>query len=235
MKFHLIHIIILAIIIKIVIAQNLDQLRDSITNEDQRTFIKVSVLLGTAPSVVAEQLATIVPQSYLTKSTVYRWYGDFKEGRRIDISDRPKSGRTRQTTTEENKEMVRQLILESEGMRTEDLIHETGLPRTSLMTILKEIGAKKLKSRWIPHDLTSRQKQSRHNIAGKHLASYQRESGFLDKIIAIDETWLKSYDPVDSRHSSEWLLPGQKAYVDKINFLMLYKNFKLTAFLKYYS
>ncbi len=96
------------------------------------------MLLGTAPGVVAAQLATIAPQSYLTKSTVYRWYGDFKEGRRVDISDQPKSGRPRETTNEENKEMVKQLILESEGMRTEDLIHETGLPRTSLMTILKE-------------------------------------------------------------------------------------------------
>ena len=46
--------------------------------------------------------------------------------------------------------------------------------------------------------------------AGKHLARYQRESGFLDKIIAIDETWIKSYDPEDSRQSSKWLLPGQK-------------------------
>ena len=53
-------------------------------------------------------------------------------------------------------------------------------------------------------------KQSRMNIAGKHLARYQRESGFLDKIIAIDETWIKSYDPEDSRQSSKWLLPGQK-------------------------
>jgi hypothetical protein len=49
------------------------------------------------------------------------------------------------------------------------------------------------------------------HIAGKHLAKYQRESGFLNKIIAIDETWLKSYDPVEARSSSEWLLPGQKA------------------------
>ena len=52
--------------------------------------------------------------------------------------------------------------------------------------------------------------QARMNIAGKHLARYQRESGFLNKVIAIDETWLKSYDPRDSKAESEWLLPGQK-------------------------
>ena len=211
MKSHLIYLIILGVALKNVTGQNLDKLRESISYEDQRTFIKVSVLLDTPPTVVAAQLATIVPQTYLSQATVYRWYNDFKHGRRIDISDQPRSGRPRETTTEENKEMIRQLILESDGMRTEDLIHETGLSQIALSRILKEIGAKKLKSRWIPHDLTSRQQQSRHNIAGKHLARYQRESGFLNRIIAIDETWIKSYDPVDSRHSSEWLLPGQRA------------------------
>ena len=189
--------------------QNLEQLRASITPEDQRAFIKVNVLLDTPPRVVAAQLAEAVPQVHLKERMVYNWYGDFKHGRRTDVSDLPKPGRTRVVTTEDNKETVRQLILESEGLRTEDL-HETQLSESSLLRILKEINAKKIKSRWVPHELTERQKQSRMNIAGKHLARYQRESGFLDKIIAIDETWIKSYDPEDSRQSSEWLLPGQK-------------------------
>jgi len=105
---------------------------------------------------------------------------------------------------------IRQLILESEGMRTEDLVYETQFSKSSLLTLLKEIGAKKIRSRWCPKELTARQMQARMNIAGKHLARYQRESGFLNKIIAIDETWLKSYDPRDSKAETEWLLPGQK-------------------------
>ena len=139
---------------------------------------------------------------------MYNWYNDFKGGNRTDISDLPR--RPRDTTTQDMKEQVKQLILESDGMRTNDLLYKTGIPKTSLLTILSELKAKKLKSRWIPHELTQRQKQARHNIAGKHLARYQKESGFLDKIIAIDETWLKSYDPEDARQCSEWLLPGQK-------------------------
>ena len=96
-------------------------------------------------------------------------------------------------------------------MKTEDLLYETGLPKTSLFRLLGEIGAKKIKSRWCPHELTDVQRQARHAITGKHLARYQREIGFLNKIVAIDETMLKSYDPVDSRKSSDWLLPGQPA------------------------
>jgi len=114
-------------------------------------------------------------------------------------------------TDEEQKEKIRQLILDSEGMRTEDLEYETGMSHSSLMRLLKEIGAKKVKSRWLPHELAPRQEQAQHYIAGKHLARYQRESGFLNKIVAMNEMWIKSYNPEDSRQSSEWLLPGQKA------------------------
>lgn len=188
-----------------------DQLRDSVTHEEQRTFIKINVLLDTSPRVVAAQLETALPQTHLAQSNVYKWYNDFKSGARTKVTDEPRPGKPRTVTTEANKERVRQLILESEGMRTDDLLYETDIPYRSLLRILDDLKAKKLKSRWLPHELTARQTQARHNIAGKHLARYQREPGFLDKIVAIDETWIKSDDPEDSRASSEWLLPEQQA------------------------
>lgn len=210
MESHLIVSILFVLALKSVSTPILDKLRQSVTLEDQRSFIKVNVLLESPPRVVAAQLETAVPEGHLSERQVYQWYGDFKQGIRTDVSDLPRPGRPREATTEENKEMIRQLILESDGMRTEDLLYETKLSHTSLLRLLKEIGAKKLKSRWIPHELTQRQQQARRNIAGKHLTRYQTERGFLDKIIAIDETWLKSYDPEDSKQSSEWQLPGQK-------------------------
>jgi hypothetical protein len=167
------------------------------------------VLLETPPHVVACQLATAVLETHLAERTVRLWYHDFKEGIRTDVSGLPRSGRPRETTNQDNIESVKQLILDSDGMRTEGLIYETRIPETSLLPLLKEIGARKLKSRWTPHKLTSRQQHSRYNIASKHLARYQREPSFLNKIVAIDETWLKLYDPEDPRQASEWLLFGQ--------------------------
>ena len=114
--------------------------------------------MNTPPRVVASQLATALPQTFNEKS-VYNWY-DFKGGNRIDICDLPRSGKPRETMTQDMKEQVKQLILESDGMRTNDLLYETGIPKTSLLTILSELKAKKLKSRWIPHELTQRQKQA---------------------------------------------------------------------------
>ena len=190
--------------------QNFDELRSSVTSIDQRGFIKISVLLESAPRVVAAQLATAVPDGHLVERQVYNWYNDFKDGKRTSTEDLPKPGRTREVTDDDTKETIKELILDSEGMSTEDLLYETGMSKTSLLRVLNEIGAKHKQARWIPHELTARQEQARRNIAGKLLARYQRESGFLDKIIAIDETWIKSYNPQDSRQSKTWLLPTQK-------------------------
>ncbi len=98
-------------------APNFDELRQSVTVEEQRAFIKLSVLLETIPSLVFNQLAIAVPNSHLAQTTVYDWYNDFKEGKRTSIEDLPRSGRPRTSTDEDNKEWVKQLILESDGMR----------------------------------------------------------------------------------------------------------------------
>jgi hypothetical protein len=210
MEFKLILCFALILANVLIYCQNLDKLRDSVTKEEQRAFIKLNVLLDTSPRVVTAQLETALPTTHLSQSQVYYWFNEFKQGKRTDISDLPKPGRTPIVTSDDNKQKVRELILESEGIRTEDIIYELKLSESSVLRILHDIGAKKLKSRYVPHQLTERQIQVRMNIAGKLLARYQRESDFLNKIVAIDETWLKSYDPKDTSATSEWLLPQQK-------------------------
>src|SRR5215510_664312 len=116
MKSQFIPFIIIILAVIYVKCENLDKFRQSVTNEEQRAFIKVSVLLDTSPRVVSSQLETALPQGHLGQSTAYRWYGDFKEGRRTSIEDLPIQGRPRVVTTEDNKEKIKQLILESDGM-----------------------------------------------------------------------------------------------------------------------
>ena len=188
MEFHIIVLITATLAVQTIYPSKIDQLRESVTIEEQRSFIKINVLLDSPPRVVAAQLQSAVATTHLSERVVYNWYGDFKKGRRTDVADLDKPGRPRTVSGDDTKETIKQLILESEGMRTEDLIYETGLSQATLYRVLNEIGARKIKSKWIPHELSQRQLQSRMNIAGKHLARYQRERGFLDKIIAIDET-----------------------------------------------
>ena len=91
MALHLIAFIYLVLVTFYMKAQNLDQLRDSVTLEDQRAFIKINVLLDTSPRVVLAQLQTALPNTGLQQSAVYKWYGDFRDGKRTDITEQPRS------------------------------------------------------------------------------------------------------------------------------------------------
>ena len=64
---------------------------------------------------------------------------------------------------------------------------------------------RKIASKWVPHELTDAQKWLRYDASRTHLERYEREGDdFLWRIITIDETWAKSYEPQLKRQSDEW-------------------------------
>ena len=64
---------------------------------------------------------------------------------------------------------------------------------------------RKIASKWVPHDLTDMHKWQRYDASRMHLQRFEREGeAFLRRIISIDETWAKSYEPELKRQSDEW-------------------------------
>jgi hypothetical protein len=62
---------------------------------------------------------------------------------------------------------------------------------------------------WVPHNLTEAQKWHRHAVAGLHLERYHNEGdAFLQRIVAIGETWARAYEPELKRRSNEWRHQG---------------------------
>jgi hypothetical protein len=69
----------------------------------------------------------------------------------------------------------------------------------------ERLGMRKISPRWVPYDLTEMQKWLRYDAARNHLERYEREGeAFLRRIIMLDETWAKSYEPQLKRQSKEW-------------------------------
>ena len=55
---------------------------------------------------------------------------------------------------------------------------------------------RKVAARWVPRALTDEQKQARVDVAKCLYKRYEKEGDtFINRIIAIDETWIKSYEP----------------------------------------
>ncbi|KAJ4440435.1 hypothetical protein ANN_08576 [Periplaneta americana] len=71
---------------------------------------------------------------------------------------------------------------------------------------------RKIASQWVPWDLTEAQRWIRYDTAQTHLECYDREEdAFLRHIVALDETWARSYEPLLKRQSNEWRHYGHHA------------------------
>ena len=82
---------------------------------------------------------------------------------------------------------------------------EVGVCHKTVPQILHEIlDYSKLEARWIPHEIFEVQ-QWRTSLVGR----VPREGDdFLGHIVAMDETWARSYEPNLKRQSNEWKQTG---------------------------
>ena len=118
----------------------------------------------------------------------------FNKGRQ-NVEDMRRPGRP---SVSEEEVYALTALLDSDRCHTiRELARETGLAHMTVLHILKErLGMRKIASRWVPHDLTEMQKWLRYDAARNHLERYEREGeAFLCRIITLDETWAKSYEP----------------------------------------
>ena len=68
---------------------------------------------------------------------------------------------------------------------------------------------RRVAARWVPHCLTRAQMTDRVETAQTHLNRHENEGDqFINRIVAIDETWLRSYEPESKSQSSEWHTPS---------------------------
>ena len=64
---------------------------------------------------------------------------------------------------------------------------------------------RKIAARWVPHMLSESEKHQRVNIARKLLKRYSEDGDeMLQRIVAIDKTCIRSFEPELKRQSSEW-------------------------------
>ncbi|GFT35200.1 histone-lysine N-methyltransferase SETMAR [Nephila pilipes] len=78
----------------------------------------------------------------------------------------------------------------------------------SVFTIMTEdLKKKKLCARFVPHTLTTEQKEHRIASSEDLIAAADEDPNFLKTIVTGDESWSLEYDPETKRQSSEWTSP----------------------------
>ena len=193
-----------------VFCPNVDQLRDSVSVQEQRAFIKISVLLDKEASVIHHELETALGGRAYSLRRVEELTNEYRSGERISCEDLPRSGHPLTADTPENRERLQELMAQARAWILDDLSDNLGISVSTVWRMLQDLGYKKIASKYVPHTLTCSQMKARVDACKRNLERYEQDSTLLHRIVAIDETWLRSYDPKDPKTAAEWTLPHEK-------------------------
>jgi len=81
----------------------------TVTNDDQRAYIKIEILRGKTPVEIHSSLMEVCGVKTGDRSTISRWAQRFHEGR-LSTENDPKSGRPRTSTDDQIVERVLQIL-----------------------------------------------------------------------------------------------------------------------------
>ena len=157
-------------------------------NEYNRYYIRIRTILAIAPMTIHEELATALGSDAPAFRIVAKWAEHFCEGRE-DVNDNLRSGRPLSEVTDENIELVRQVITNDPRSTYDDIIAETFLSHGTIEGIIHDhLKLRKVTSRWVPHQLAAEQKKERVKLCRENLAKFCAGSWRLCGIIKGDGT-----------------------------------------------
>jgi AraC-like DNA-binding protein len=99
----------------------------------------------------------------MKKSSVFEWYGWFKEGRE-DVQDDPRSGQPKTQRTDADVDRVRTLVRSDRRLGVTVIAEELNMNRETVRRIVKEdLGMRKISAKkMVPRILTHDQKRRLH-------------------------------------------------------------------------
>lgn len=200
--------------------------------EHLRFYIQTRTLLEVNPTDIHGELVRAHGSDVLSYSMVQQWSKKTNDGI-MEIEDKPRSGRPVTALTEENIEEVSRVIEEDPHATYDDIQEETGLSRGTIQTIIHDhLKLRKVTSRWVPHELTAKQKEERVRICTENLKRFREGSGRLYDIVTGDETWIYWRQVGRKQSNSAWIGEGEKPrtvvkrnrYEPKVLFSIFFKS-----------
>ncbi|KYN33855.1 hypothetical protein ALC56_11827 [Trachymyrmex septentrionalis] len=175
---------------------------------DQRICIKFCVKNKIKCADAFRMLTVAYGEAPLDRSNVYRWYKMFSEGRE-DVNDEERAGRPSTSTTDENIDEVKKIVLANRRITVREVAEDLNISIGSCHSIFtNDLGMRRVAAKFVPKLLNFDQKQHRINIA-KELLDSVRDPNLLQRVITGDESWVYGYDVETKAQSSQWKLPHE--------------------------
>ena len=109
---------------------------------DQRICIKFSVKNEIKCNKVCEMLTKAYGESATSKTRVYEWSDRFQDGRE-DVEDDERPGRPSTSTTDENAEKVKEMVMSTRRITIREVVDDVGISIGSCHEIFSNVSGMK--------------------------------------------------------------------------------------------
>ncbi|GBP28354.1 Histone-lysine N-methyltransferase SETMAR [Eumeta japonica] len=142
---------------------------------------------------------------------VKKWARLFQQGRE-SCEDDPRPGRPVTVVTEENVRKIEKLVLADQRIKLWQIAEELQISKERVGEIIHEhMNMRKISARWVPKMLTPFDKQRRLQTSKDFLELVgDNIDEICDRIVTVDETWVRQYDPESKQESMQWTKKGER-------------------------
>ncbi|XP_068246292.1 protein GVQW3-like [Palaemon carinicauda] len=143
----------------------------------------------------------------MSQASFCRWFNRFSE-RNEQVEDEPRSGVPISAQKEEIINEVRRLVMQDRRITVRMIFDAVGISIGKVETVLTEdLNLPKVCAKLVPKFLSDDQKQFRVKCCTDILKMIEDDSGFLNKVVTCDESWVFTYDPESKHQSAQWKHP----------------------------
>ncbi|KAG5307215.1 SETMR methyltransferase, partial [Acromyrmex insinuator] len=171
---------------------------------DQRICIKFCVKNKIKCADAFRMLTVAYDEATLDRSNVYRWYKMFSEDRE-DVNDEERAGRLSTSTTDENIDEVKKIVLGNRRITVREVAEDLNISIGSCHSIFtNDLGMRRVAAKFVQNCSIS----TKNSIA-ELLDSVRDDPNVLQRVITGDESWVYGYDVETKAQSSQWKLPHE--------------------------
>ena len=140
----------------------------------------------------------------VSQKSIYKWYKLFIESRE-EVNDDARPGRPSMSTTNENTETVKKIVMENRRITIREAAEDVGISVGSYHAIFSDIlSLKRVAAKFVPELLNFDQKTRRMTIAQEMLNDVNDDLDLLTKVVTGDESWVYGNNVETKAQSSQW-------------------------------